>query len=104
MNWIEKIHELDKSDNKNFELEEATDLLFEKIDDLLLEGKFEEVDEHLLKFRLEELSIELLIGILSITWQAKELLKNRQAVFNKIREIIEIKEPSRIKELLSGLK
>jgi hypothetical protein len=60
---------------KNLDIDTQLDIIFEYIDDLLIEHDFEKVDELLL---LRDLTPDLAVGILTVTLPAKEFLKNRQ--------------------------
>lgn len=66
----------------------ALDIIFDKIDDWLCEGKFDECDEFLGRLKVEIVPTLLLIGILTITYAAHDHLANRPRVFNRIRDII----------------
>jgi hypothetical protein len=60
---------------KTLSIDDQLDIIFEYIDDLLIEHDFAKVDELLL---LRGLTAEVAIGILTVTLPAKEFLKNRQ--------------------------
>ena len=57
---------------QNLDIDTQLDILFDYIDDLLLEHDFEKVDELLLQ---RDLTAEVCIGILTVTLPAKEFLK-----------------------------
>lgn len=60
---------------KTLSVDAQLDIIFEYIDDLLIEHDFEKVNELLL---LRDLTAEVAVGILAVTLPAKEFLKNRQ--------------------------
>lgn len=62
------------------------DEIFDKLDDLGLEGKFEEVDKELAKVDVDnEDEYVILLGYLTITFYMAPFLKNRTALYDKIR-------------------
>ena len=60
---------------KTLSVDAQLDIIFEYVDDLLIDHDFEKVDELLLE---RDLTAEVGIGILTVTLPAKEFLKNRQ--------------------------
>lgn len=69
---------------KNLDIDSQLDIIFEYIDDLLIEHDFAKVDELLL---LRDLTAEVAIGILTVTLPAKEFLKNRQNFLEYVKTI-----------------
>ncbi|MCY1009724.1 hypothetical protein OV079_30000 [Nannocystis pusilla] len=69
--WVQHIYELVKTD----ELDDALDVLFENVDDLLRQGRMALVDDVLQRFDLERLEPTLLTGLLAITKRASSRLK-----------------------------
>lgn len=82
----------------------ASDLLFEKIDDLLLEGKMEEADEAIRAIDVDKLDSSLLVGVLSVTLRARDLLRTRPALVRAIEKRLHDIVPGRVEELMSGLR
>ena len=70
------INDLTRSDLDD---DSKLDLLFDKVDDWLCEGKFSMVDLFLKRVPIYNLDCNLWIGILSITLAAKDQLTARQA-------------------------
>lgn len=60
---------------RNLDIDAQLDIIFNYVDDLLIEHDFAKVDELLLE---RNLTAEVAIGILTVTLPAKEFLKNRQ--------------------------
>lgn len=59
----------------------ALDVIFDKIDDWLCEGKFDECNQFLGRLNVEETPTVLLLGVLTITYAADKYLENRHGVF-----------------------
>jgi hypothetical protein len=100
MNWLNEFYELAKI-NKN---DLGMDLLFDNVDEMLCDGKFKEVDDLLETMDLSILNTTLLIGLLSITSAAKNKLKNRASLVQRIEEIFKVTDPERVDRLLKGLR
>ena len=82
----------------------ALDVLFDSVDDLLVQNAFGEVDRLLASVDPSEWSTRLLVGFLSITLRAKDKLANRPAFVRSVRSVLEHREPPyRVTSLLSGL-
>ena len=98
--------------------EEAMDLMFEKIGNLLDNGDFEVVDEILPTIELRKLNLNLLVGLLCITrcgtnksfdvlasYYEPDLLSYRPKLVEEIEKVMyEIGPNERIDKLLKGLK
>jgi len=61
----------------------ALDVVFDRIDDWLCEGKFEECDKFLGRLKVEETPTRLLLAILTVTYAAFDRLENRDEVFKR---------------------
>jgi hypothetical protein len=55
----------------------ALDLVFDRFDEMLLAGDFNRVDQILAESRPENLSVDLLVGVLTVTLAAKNQLNSR---------------------------
>lgn len=55
----------------------ALDLAFDRIDDAFLEGRFDWVDSFLEQVEVDRLSVELIVGVLTITASAEDKLRHR---------------------------
>lgn len=112
--WLNDIYTF-VSENKD---EEAMDLMFEKIGDLLEDGEFEKVNEILPTIDLRKLNLNLLVGLLCITrcgtnkpydflasYYNPELLPYRPKLVEEIEKVMyEIEPTERIDKLLEGLR
>lgn len=78
------------------------DLIYDKIDGLLLSGKFEEVDEILAGVAVDDAPLAILLAFLTITLPAREKLAMRQTFFNRVRESL-IRQGKLKGGLLDGL-
>lgn len=83
-------------------VDDALDVIFDTIDDALLDGKFKECNQALASININEWSTDLLGGILSITLAASHKLPERVAFFRKVRNAI-IKRGELEPGLLDGL-
>lgn len=97
--WLERVYVL----VSQAELEDAIDLLFEQVDDLLLAGRFNDCDKILQKVDIDRLETNLMIGLLSVTLAAAKELPNRALVMSAIRESLTRSDPARVERLLNGL-
>lgn len=86
-------------------IDQAMDVLFDWIDDLLIEERFEEVGEILSSMRIREYSLNILIGMLSITYCAKALIGSpRSSFYDRVFvKILTTEGADRIPGLLGGL-
>jgi hypothetical protein len=112
--WLHDIYTF-VSKNKD---EEAMDLLFAKIGDLLDDGEFEKVNDILPTIDLRRLNLNLLVGLLSITrcgtnkpfdflasYYNPELLPYRPKLVEEVEKVMyEIEPTERIDKLLEGLR
>ena len=79
------------------------DRLFDEIDTLLIDGKFDEVDDFIKSIEIPAMSIEYLLGVLTITLQAQDKLKSRSTFFALVEIYFDGKEIKDRKKLLMGL-
>ena len=82
--------------------DEALDILFDQIDEMLLSGEFNRVDQLLAETTPSDFSVELLLGILTATLPGKNRLLNREALFERISGVLQDRGVAR-DELLVGL-
>jgi hypothetical protein len=84
---------------------DALDILFDHVDDMLLDGEFEQVNALIeqLDFEALGMGIDLVIGVLSITLAAAPLLPARAALYDRAVCRLEVLSPGRVDRLLSGL-
>jgi hypothetical protein len=71
------------------------DEIFNWADDHFLEGKFETVDEKLADLDAADLGLTLAISWLTITFPAKDKLKNRAAFYEKCRAFVVATQPKK---------
>jgi len=100
--WIENIY---NNINKSL-IDNAIDILFKNMNDYFCNGEFEIADEALNIIDINKLDSNLVIGVLSITFAARNHLKNRDAFYkNAVRYYLKRKESKdRIRRLLVGLR
>lgn len=97
--WLGELYSMVKDEKSD----DALDLLFEKVDDLLVEGRMEQCDRLLKKIDEKRLDTSLLVGVLSITLPAKTSLKERPSFFERAKTRLQELAPGRSERLLSGL-
>ncbi len=66
----------------------ALDIIFDQIDEMLLEGEFARVDHFLRAASVADLSVDILLGVLTATLPAKTRLANRPAFFAKVEQTL----------------
>lgn len=82
--FIEQAKELDKQGHTD----EAIDLIYDKIDEMLLAGYFHDVDLLLSTLSVSDLSMDLLLSILMATLPAKKRLVERDRFFKNVEQIL----------------
>lgn len=98
--WIMQMYGLIAS----HELEDAIDLLYDNVDDLLLAGKMQECDAVLRTLDLSRLESHLMVGLLSITLVASDHLPHRKTLVVAIEEHFMATEPENVEALMGGLR
>ena len=78
-----KILELQKEDRVS-----ALTLLFDEIEDRLIDGKYDFCEEFMKNIQIEDFSVSVLVGVLIITRPFKDKLMNREDCSNRIRKYI----------------
>jgi len=84
-------------------IDQSIDVLYDRVDDLLLAGDFGTVDNLLGIIDLDRLDSYLLIGMLSITLAAASKLPSRPEFVEKVRGRLTLLAPDRVGRLLKGL-
>ena len=80
--FLEGLYRLESSGNSR----KAVDQLIDCVDDLLTNGKFDECDELLRQVDVAKISPTLIITFLGITRAAKEKLRSRSLLCNRIKD------------------
>jgi hypothetical protein len=84
------------------EVDEATDVLFDCVDDMLIEGCFAKCDAWIQRIDLKKLDTNLLVGLLSITYVARHHLESRAELVLRVeKRLIEL-APDRAESLMRG--
>lgn len=84
-------------------VDNALDVLYDRVDDLLLEGAFNTCNALLACVDVERSDETLLLGILTITHAARERLPRRAEFFRQVRGRILRTSPNEAEGLLQGL-
>ena len=82
--------------------DELIDLIYGKVDELLCSGKFGDVDAQLTSIPVDSLQVVHLIGLVSITYAARDKLPSWSAFVARVRAHLEVVEPTRVDRLLDG--
>jgi hypothetical protein len=82
--------------------EDALDLIYGEVDELLCSGKFGDVDGLLGSIPVDSLSVVHLIGFVTITYAAREQLPEWCTFVARVRAHLEGVEPTRVDSLLAG--
>jgi hypothetical protein len=98
--WLRKVRDLDLEGR----IDDSLDVLYEHADDLMLEGRFSELDGVVGQVDVEGMSLDLMIGFLTITNLAKEHLPSRATLVTAIETRIREIAPEREESLLRGLR
>ena len=83
-----------------FEIDEATDVLFKYVDDLLSTQKFSQCDEFLQAIDLDRLDSNLILALLSLTRAAEKDLPYRPKLLTKARARLVELDPHRADRIL----
>lgn len=79
--FIEKLLLIDNDPTEN-----PLDLIFNYVDDLMIERKFDEVDDLLKAIPISKLSIASLLAVLTVTLSAKKSLPYRSKFFECVKQ------------------
>lgn len=90
-------------EEKELEMDEKIDSIFQLFDRLFLEGAFSDADKVLEEYHIEDLYLTEIVAILSITNSAKDKLYNRQDFLEKAKKRLGKICPSRVEKLLESL-
>ncbi len=80
------------------------DYIYDTLDDLLLTGCYESCDAAIREVDVRQISVEGMIGLLTISLSAKHLLPSRPALVDRVEGALRAARPaSEVRELLKGL-
>jgi hypothetical protein len=97
--WLNLIYDF----VENNLVDEAIDLLFTKINELLINKEFECCDALLKAIQIKRLNVDLLISLLSITLSAANKLPFRKELVINVEKRITELAPDRVHSLLKNL-
>ncbi|MFO7561391.1 MAG: hypothetical protein R6X02_02005 [Enhygromyxa sp.] len=98
--WLASLYELVEQGS----IDEAIDLLFDHVNDLLFDDRADECDELLQAIDLDRLDTNLLVSLLSVTLPARAVLPSRPALVERVDRRLTELAPARVDRLLSGLR
>lgn len=75
--------------DKSGQTDAALDIVFDQIDELLLAGKFSQVNRLFVDIATEVYSVELLLGILTVTLPAKNQLQDRAEFYKRTAQTLQ---------------
>ena len=85
-------------------VDQEIDQLYDEFDELLLAGKFAEVDERLRNWNVQHTTINILVGVLTITYVWSNELQDRRRFYERVYETLETRRgKGRAKTILEGL-
>jgi hypothetical protein len=84
--------------------DEALSLIYDTLDDLLLEKRFADVDLALAVVNVDKLDVTLALGFLSITLAARERLPSRPDLVARVETRVRQLAPDRVDALMGGLR
>lgn len=97
--WLDDVYSLVDQGKS----EQAVDLLYEHVDDLLLAEDFKRCDALLQTVDLKRLDSNLMVSLLTMTAPAKAALPYRASLLQRARKALETIAPGRADRLLMGL-
>ena len=99
--WLDDVYSLVKKGRND----DAIDVLFDAIDDMLIAGEFVKCNDALEAVKLELLNPALIVSVMMITFAAAEHLPYRDTLFELSAERLSIIAPDTDSDdLLSGLR
>jgi len=96
--WFTQAIALDEDGKED----EALDIIYNEIDGMLINQEYSKVNNFLNELSPHEYSLNILLGILTITFYCAEHLPNRKDFYNKVAEVVN--NSSHSIDILSGLK
>lgn len=84
-------------------IDKGLDILYEEFDKALLAGEFEAVDIYMRHAIVSHYRVETLVGFLTISFQWRDHLKERQGFYARVKAHIEKSHPDRAEKILMGL-
>lgn len=98
--WVERVQQLVEQGA----IDEALDVLYREVDGLLRAGAFDECDAALGSFQTSRLDVTLLVGLLTASLPAKDVLPHRGELVHRVAARLQIVAPDRVKRLIGGLR
>lgn len=98
--WLDNVYVFVAQGN----VDDAVDIIFDRLDDALCEGDFRACDSVLRATDLSRLDTHAIVGFLSITLAAREQLHERSRFVTRAERRLRVLAPDRIDGLMSGLR
>lgn len=85
-------------------IHDCLDWLFDKVNDLQLEGKFDEIDQFMYQLDLTKIDPTAMLGVLSITYAGESKNAARKDFYDRVKtRLSEIFSADRVENMLQGL-
>jgi len=99
--WLDKVMQLDREG----QVDDAIDIVYENMDELLLDGKYQAAGEILEHIECDQLSEYLLIAFATITLTKKKIIPKRDDFMARVRDSLRRRgtDDEEIDDLLAGL-
>lgn len=100
LKWMTEMYRcVDRDD-----VDAALEILYDELVGLQTDGRFAECDDMLAILDIEGLDSNLMVGVLSVTYQARDRLRNRARVLQKIERRLGQLAPNRVEALIGKLR
>lgn len=100
LEWMTQVYQL----VARKEIDDALEILYDELLDPQTDGRFAECDELLALIDVDGLDTNLMIGVLAVTFQARDILRNRARVLHRIEKRLAQLAPDRIEALIGNLR
>ncbi|MFC1759412.1 hypothetical protein ACFL2H_11705 [Planctomycetota bacterium] len=84
------------------QIDAALDIVYDRVDEMMLAGQFDEVNQTIADLNVDELSIDIILGVLTITLPGKSKLPDRNKFFEDAKRSLESRG-EHCEGLLAGL-
>lgn len=100
LDWMTRMYQL----VARKEIDDALEILYDELLDLQTAGRFAECNEMLALLDVDGLDTNLMVGVLVVTYQAKDRLSHRARILKKIERRLAELAPNRIEALIGNLR
>lgn len=86
MSWLQAVYSAAEAG----QVDRGLDMILSEFDDAFHAGRFAEADGWVAEINMESLSAALIVGVLTVTWHAREHLPSRPKMVEAARERLTI--------------